>query len=126
MSRGHVLQLSEVELEEVRAHGGAGLVRFRRVLPANAFEGPWNFVDYAVLPPGASIGRHTHGDDEELYVVLEGQGTMHLEGREFPVRAGHVVVNPRGGTHGLVNDSGEPLRLLVIEVACGRPGREDA
>jgi len=124
MSRGHVLQLSELELEEVRAHGGAGLVSFRRVLSANAFEGPWNFVDYAVLPPGASIGRHTHGDNEELYLVLEGQGTMHLEGREFPVRAGHVVVNPRGGTHGLVNDSREPLRLIVIEVACTNGERE--
>jgi mannose-6-phosphate isomerase-like protein (cupin superfamily) len=123
MSGARVLDLGALVLESVHAHDGLGRIGFRRVLGAEAFEGPWNFVDYAVLPPGASIGRHTHGDDEELYLILDGQGTMHLDGREFPVRAGHVVLNRRGGTHGLVNDSDAPLRLFVVEVACGT--RED-
>jgi mannose-6-phosphate isomerase-like protein (cupin superfamily) len=124
MSRERVVDLGALPLESVRAHGGTGRIGFHRVLPAEAFEGPWNFVDYAVLPPGASIGRHTHGDNEELYLILEGRGTMHLDGREFPVRAGHLVLNPRGGTHGLVNDSDSPLRLFVVEVACGARGAE--
>jgi mannose-6-phosphate isomerase-like protein (cupin superfamily) len=119
VSAERVLHLDEVDLEPTCAHAGEGLVSFRRLLSEADFRGPWNFVDYAVLPPGASIGRHTHGGNEELYLVLEGQGSMHLDGREFPVRAGHVVVNRPGGTHGLVNDSDAPLRLFVVEVACG-------
>jgi oxalate decarboxylase/phosphoglucose isomerase-like protein (cupin superfamily) len=122
MSAPRVVDLAGLDLESVRAHGGLGRIGFHRVLESAAFDGPWNFVDYAVIPPGASIGRHTHGDDEELYLILEGRGTMHVEGRDFPVRAGHVVLNPRGGTHGLVNDSDAPLRVFVVEVACGRRG----
>ena len=83
-----VLNLNEVPLVEAVAHDGEGRILFRRVLDAGAFEGPWNFVDYAVLPPGTAIGRHTHGDNEELYLVLEGEGILHLDGRELRVRPG--------------------------------------
>ena len=113
-------ELAALMLERVRAHGGDGTIGFQRLFEGHAREGAWNFVDYAVLPPGASIGRHTHGDEEELYLVLEGRGTMFLDGQEFPVQAGSVILNPRGGTHGLRNDSEAPLRLFVVEVPCLR------
>jgi mannose-6-phosphate isomerase-like protein (cupin superfamily) len=117
-----VTHLEAVPLESVVAHGGQGKILFRRLFEGSQFEGPWNFVDYAEVPPGASIGRHTHGADEELYLILEGQGRMTLGEREVDVRAGHVIINPRGGTHGLVNRSNQVVRLFVVEIACvGKP-----
>lgn len=110
------LNLNDLALEEVTAHGGVGKIRFKRVFAEEAFKGPWNFVDYAVLPPGASIGAHTHGENEELYLVLEGRGVMHLDGEEIPVRPGSVVLNRAGGTHGLRNEGEDPLRIFVVEV----------
>ncbi len=117
MSANRVVNLNDLDLERVQAHEGRGEILFHRPFSAGDFSGPWNFVDYAVLPPGTSIGVHTHGANEELYVVLEGEGTMHLDDREFPVRAGSMVLNRPGGTHGLRNDGDAPLRLLVVEVA---------
>jgi dTDP-glucose pyrophosphorylase len=117
MSHPQVRQLDQLELESIVAHGGDGRIGCRRVFTAADFDGPWNFVDYAVLPPGTSIGRHTHGDDEELYLVLEGEGTMHLDGADFAVRPGTLIRNRAGGTHGLRNDGDRPIRLLVVEVA---------
>lgn len=111
-----VFNLDQLPLDEVESHGGEGKILFNRVWGAGDFSGPWNFVDYAVLPPGSSIGRHTHGANEELYLVLEGEGLMHLDGREFRVRPGSVVLNRPGGTHGLCNDRSDPLKLFVIEV----------
>ena len=111
-----VFNLDQLPLDEVQAHGGAGKILFNRAREAGDFSGPWNFIDYAVLPPGSSIGRHTHGANEELYLVLEGEGLMHLDGREFRVRPGSVVLNRPGGTHGLCNDGKDPLKLFVIEV----------
>ncbi|MBU0753592.1 MAG: cupin domain-containing protein [Planctomycetes bacterium] len=111
-----ILNLNDLPLEEVTAHEGEGKIRFNRVFSEEAFGGPWNFVDYAVLPPGTSIGIHTHGDNEELYLVLEGTGTMHLDGKDHPVRPGSVILNRRGGTHGLKNTGRVPLKIFVTEV----------
>lgn len=113
------LRLDQLPLAPTCAHGGHGLIDFHRVWSHEAFAGPCNFVDYAVLPPGASIGVHTHGDDEEIYLVLEGQGVMHLDGDEFRVGPGSVIKNRRFGRHGLRNDGDSPLRLFVVEIACG-------
>ncbi|QDU65646.1 cupin domain-containing protein [Engelhardtia mirabilis] len=117
-------ELGELELEPTVAHGGQGRILFNRLFGPDAFEGPIHFVDYAVLPPGSSIGLHRHGRDEELYLVLEGRGRMTRDGESFAVRAGSVVVNRAGGEHGLVNDSDADLRLFVVEV--GLPGEAPA
>jgi uncharacterized cupin superfamily protein len=111
------LKLGELALAEVQAHGGAGRIGFCRLLDAGGFQSPCRFADYAVLPVGASIGTHTHGRDEEIYLVLEGSGVMHLDGEEFRVGPGSVVLNRAGGTHGLRNDGTVPLRLFVLDVA---------
>ena len=118
-----VLELKDLPLERVRAHGGEGEILFHRVFHARAFRGPWNFVDYAVLPPGTSIGVHTHGENEELYLVLEGHGEMVLDGERFTVGPGSVVLNRPGGTHGLANPGPGPLRIFVVEVRADAPGR---
>jgi len=111
-----VLNLNQLPLEKVTAHDGQGKILFNRAFESKDFKGPWNFVDFAVLPPGASIGIHTHGANEELYLVLEGEGLMHLDGQEFPVKAGAAVLNKPGGTHGLRNEGPNDLKLFVVEI----------
>lgn len=116
--------LDRQELVRQVAHGGVGEILFKRLFEGTAFEAPIHFVDYAVLPPGVSIGRHRHGRDEELYLVLEGRGTMTRDGESFDVGPGSVIVNRAGGEHGLVNDSDGDLRLFVVEVGLGKGERE--
>lgn len=75
------------------------------------------FFHYTVLPPGTSIGLHTHKNDEEFYVVLEGEGEMEVNGVKEMVTAGSVIMNEPFGSHALRNVSEtEALRLLVFEV----------
>jgi len=102
--------------EDVQAHGGEGKVSVSRPLVASDFVGPWHFVDYAMLPPGSSIGQHRHGKDEELYFILEGEGTMTVDGERRRVRRGDLILNRPSGVHGLENDSDRELTVLVIEV----------
>jgi predicted dehydrogenase/mannose-6-phosphate isomerase-like protein (cupin superfamily) len=97
-------------------HGGVGTLQHRQLLSAADFAGPIRFVNHTVLPPGTSIGAHRHGADEELYLVLSGNGLMTADGRQFRVQAGDVVVNQPYGEHGLVNDGPQDLALVVIEV----------
>ena len=103
------------------AHAGTGLIRFARIAGAGDLAGSCNFIDYAEVPPGASIGRHRHGDDEEeLYLVLDGEGQMWRNGETFDVRGGDLVRNPPGGEHGLRNTGDAPLRLFVFELRVAR------
>jgi mannose-6-phosphate isomerase-like protein (cupin superfamily) len=109
--------LREISLAQIQAHAGDGLIRFARIADGSALAGACNFIDYAELPPGASIGRHRHGEhEEELYLVLSGAGTMWRNGESFAVREGDLVRNPPGGEHGLRNDGAAPLRLFVFEL----------
>ena len=99
------------------AHGGFGTIEFARLLDHDDVDGECNFVDLAVVPPGASIGRHRHGpDEEEYYLVLDGSGTMRRDGAEFRVRAGDLIRNAPRGEHALDNDGDTPIRLFVFEV----------
>jgi mannose-6-phosphate isomerase-like protein (cupin superfamily) len=109
--------LTRLDLNEVRAHGGEGLIRFARVADRSALLGGCNFIDIAELPPGTSIGSHTHaGSEEELYLVLAGTGQMSRNGETFPVKSGDLIRNPPGGTHSLRNTGSETLRIFVFEL----------
>jgi len=112
-----VTRLAAAPLARVTAHGGRGRVGFRRLFRRAEFAAPVNFVDYAVVPPKGSIGRHRHGANEEIYLVLSGRGRMHRDGADFAVGPGSVVVNRPGGRHGLVNTGARDLRLFVVEIA---------
>jgi uncharacterized cupin superfamily protein len=41
-----------------------------------------------------SVPQHCHSLEEEMFVVLEGEGVLLLGEQEVPVRAGHVVARP--------------------------------
>jgi mannose-6-phosphate isomerase-like protein (cupin superfamily) len=100
--------------ENVVAHDGKGRVRTARVAEFGRFRG-FEFIDLTELPPGTSIGRHTHSDcDEEVYVIISGHGRMTAGGEEFLVEPGDVIVNPAGGTHGLENTGDACLRIVVL------------
>jgi mannose-6-phosphate isomerase-like protein (cupin superfamily) len=55
---------------------------------------------------------HYHRRSTELYYVLEGEGTVTLDGVEHPVRRGSIVHIPPGVVHGA---SGR-VRVLVIGI----------
>jgi uncharacterized cupin superfamily protein len=52
---------------------------------------------HVALEPGKKgAPHHCHSAEEEIFVVLEGGGTLYLGDDEAPVRAGHVVGRPPG------------------------------
>jgi len=63
-----------------------------------------------------TVGTHRHGNNEEMYIVLSGGGTMIIEGEERVIGVGDMILNPAHGEHGLVNDTDAALDLLVIQV----------
>lgn len=56
--------------------------------------------------------EHFHRRGTELYYVLEGQGSVRLDGVDHPVRQGSIVHIPPGVVHGAKGR----MRVLVIGV----------
>ena len=68
-----------------------------------------------VVPPGKrAFPYHAHSLIEEMFVVLEGSGTLRHDGQEYPIRAGDVVASPVGKPHQIVNTSDADLKYLAI------------
>jgi quercetin dioxygenase-like cupin family protein len=87
----------------VERMGKSTLFHSRRLLIGlNAFE------------PGQFHALHAHAGMDKVYQVVEGEGTLLLDGRELPIRAGELVVAPDGVPHGIRNSSAGRLLVLVI------------
>ena len=56
---------------------------------------------------------HSHPTGE-IYVMLEGEGIVIVDGEEAPVRVGDVIEIPRNAAHTMENKSGRPLTWLAI------------
>ena len=111
------VSVTDVEsVERSEEHGGSGTITFRRLLDTNCFEAPVDFVDFTIVPPGSSIGRHTHHGNEELYFVASGNPLMRVSGRQQRVSRGSVAVVRNDGWHELINDTSENVEILVIQV----------
>ena len=75
-------------------------------------------MQYVVVPPGKTgFPRHNHRNNEELFVILEGEGTYRKGDNSWLVRAGDAIAAPAGDAttaHQLTNTGGEDLKYLAI------------
>jgi mannose-6-phosphate isomerase-like protein (cupin superfamily) len=99
--------------------GGAGTCRWKQLINGMHLSGRWNCVEYVVIPPGASCGRHTHLRTEEIYYILTGSAEMEIDGQPVALTTGDLVTAPIGTTHGTVNDGPVDMEFLVVEVFPG-------
>ncbi|MFP4250254.1 MAG: cupin domain-containing protein [Armatimonadota bacterium] len=95
-------------------HGGSGDLECRTVLEAADMDGCLRFMHDDMLEPGAEIGEHLHNGDEEVYFVVEGHGTMIVDGEEHPIGPGDVSVCRSGHSHGIRNSEDGTMRLIVV------------
>jgi uncharacterized cupin superfamily protein len=72
-------------------------------------------VEHVVIPAGMlNWPPHVHSVEEELFVVLDGEGVALIGDEEFPVRAGSVVSCPAGRRVAHAFRAGDgPLTLLA-------------
>jgi uncharacterized cupin superfamily protein len=97
----NIVNVDEVELERWGGSSTAPLATRERSDQAGFH---WERLD-----PGARGSvPHCHSEEEEVFVILEGEGTLHLwpsqsfaagtgaEQEEFSIRPGHVVARPPG------------------------------
>lgn len=84
---------------------------FRRVL----FTTERSQLVLMTIPPGEEIGEETHDGIDQILWFVKGLGQAVLNGEQFEVTAGSVVVVPAGTRHNFLNTATEePLRLYTV------------
>lgn len=73
-----------------------------------------NKILHGTLPPGATIGRHTHETDSEIIYILSGSGTVLDDDALLPLEAGDCHYCPKGHTHSLINNSEKDLVFFAV------------
>ena len=75
-------------------------------------------ASYTEVPPGkSSCPFHVHHVEDEMFIILEGEGSYRFGDQVFSVKAGDVLGAPCGGpeyAHKLTNTGEIPLRYLSI------------
>ena len=110
-----IVNLADVELRE-HAHGA----RFSARLGAIGSRIGARQLGYrlTVLAPGKRAWPfHSHYANEEMFLILEGNGRLRYGTEEHPVRAGDIVCAPAGGSqtaHQFINDSDADLKYLCV------------
>ena len=72
------------------------------------------FLGEHLTPPGFFVPPHVHGEDREVFFVLEGELTVFDGTSEQRLGPGTTVTLPTGSRHGFRNDTAEPVRFLVM------------
>lgn len=70
-----------------------------------------------VVPPGKRpFPYHAHRGIEEMFFILDGKGSIRINGTSHKIREGDFISLPPGrdSAHQIVNDSDAPLRYLAV------------
>jgi quercetin dioxygenase-like cupin family protein len=104
------------EFEAMEGSGDATWKLARKALGTSSFG--FNLVEIA---PGGEIPEHNEAQSGqvELYIVLEGEATMRLEGEDHPAPAGTFVSIEPPASRTILNRSDAPVTALLIGVQPG-------
>ena len=77
------------------------------------FDSPHLFYDVYCLLSGQAQKVHAHEGSDKVYYVLRGTGRFTIGDEEEDLGAGSAVIARAGVPHGVRNETGENLVLLV-------------
>lgn len=84
---------------------------FRKVL----YTGKHSQLVLMSLKVGEDIGMETHAENDQFFRFEQGEGKCIIDGNEYVVGNGDVIIVPAGAKHNVINTSKtEDLKLYTI------------
>lgn len=107
--------LDEVQFDDIEENG---LYTSRRALFSERIGARKLGYNLTELPPGkAQCPFHSHREEEEMFLILDGEGELRFGEQRFKLRRHDVIACPTGGAevaHQIVNTGNAPLRYLSL------------
>lgn len=109
------VNLADVEFDDVEDNG---CYRSRRALFSAGIGARKLGYNLTELAPGAvQCPFHAHREEEEMFLILEGEGELRFGDQRHRLRAHDVIACPTGGAevaHQIINTGDRPLRYLSL------------
>jgi uncharacterized cupin superfamily protein len=109
------VNLADVEFNDVEDNG---FFTSRRALFSAGIGARKLGYNLTVVPPGkAQCPFHSHRGEEEMFLILEGEGELRYGDQRYAIRKHDVIACPTGGAevaHQLINTGGVDLRYLAL------------
>ena len=83
---------------------------FRQVM----FTGKNSQLVIMSIPPGGEVGKETHKYTEQTLFFLSGTGMGELDGKQFPIIPGDVVIVVPGTEHNFWNTGADALKIYTV------------
>lgn len=118
--KGLIRNLADAPLKSVEMNGVQGV---RMAVMVGREDGAPNFaLRQFQVEPGGHSPRHSHDYEHEVFIV-DGGGTVLLNGKEQSIRAGDVVYVPADHEHQFRAANGGLKFLCLVPVTrnCGDP-----
>ena len=110
-----VMNLDEVAFDDVEENGRFTSSRGSIGCHIGARQLGYNLT---VLPPGkVQCPFHSHHGEEEMFLILEGEGELRFGDRRYPLRKHDVIACPTGGpevAHQIINTGQTTMRYLAL------------
>lgn len=115
MSPKPLMNLDEVVFDDVEENGFYTSSRGQISDHIGARQLGYNLT---VLPPGkAQCPFHNHHGEEEMFLILEGEGELRFGEQRYPLRRHDVIACPTGGpevAHQIINTGTTTMRYLSL------------
>lgn len=84
---------------------------FRKVL----YSGSHLQLVLMTLKPGEDIGEETHKETDQFFRIESGEGKCIINGKEYQLKDGDVIIVPSGAKHNVINMSrSDELKIYTI------------
>jgi len=80
----------------------------------NIFQTARFFCDIYCFEPGQEQKGHSHGEQDKVYLVLEGQGTFQVGSEKRVLGPGQGTMATAGEEHGVKNHTDQRLKVIVF------------
>jgi mannose-6-phosphate isomerase-like protein (cupin superfamily) len=93
-----------------------GRLSFRSLIDGDATATSGLTFGTATLQAGGFLAAHRHVQ-AEIYYILNGRGTLTIDGNKYEVSAGSGIFIPGNAEHATANTGSEPLKFLYAFAA---------